>query len=128
MTVNGRTVLLLGIVASACTACGDGEPASVVPNELIGAYQAQVPGENGATTIVIVFDADGSFWIRPRGRLAFSDGPIEVADGQMSFPPDQPGTCTVTGIYEYRLPRAAGRQRSLHRSRARNCADLARRR
>jgi hypothetical protein len=92
------------MLAFSCTACaGDSgnEPASVVPNELVGAYQAQVSTENGATKTIIVIDADGSFWIRPRGRLAFSDGPIKVADGQISFPPDQPGTCRFTGIYTY---------------------------
>jgi hypothetical protein len=103
MTVIGRDVLLLGVIAFSCTACaGDSkEPAAVVPNELIGAYQAHVPGENGAPRTIIVIDADGSFWIRPHGRLAFSDGPIKVTDAQITFPPDQPGTCAFTGIYKY---------------------------
>jgi hypothetical protein len=107
MLVNGRVALLFGVLAFSCTACagGDSEPASVVPSELIGAYQAQVPGDNGATRTIIVFDADGSFWIRPQGRLAFSDGPIKVTDEQISFPPDQPGTCAFTGIYRYSLQR-----------------------
>jgi hypothetical protein len=102
--VNGRDVLLLGVIAFSCTACASdrsNEPAAVVPNELVGAYQADVPGENGATRTTIVIDADGSFWIRQHGRLAFSDGPIRVNDGQISFPPDQPGTCAFTGLYEY---------------------------
>jgi len=106
--VNGRDVLLLAVIVFSCTACASNvsnEPRVVVPNELIGAYQARVPGESGATSTIIVIDADGSFWIRPHGRLAFSDGPIKVTDGQISFPPDQPRTCAFTGIYKYTVTR-----------------------
>jgi len=106
MALNRRSVLLMGVVTLSCAACaGDksSEPAAAVPDELIGAYQARVPGEKGATRTIIVFDADGSFWVRLHGRLAFSDGPIRVANGQIRFPPDQPGTCVFTGTYEYSL-------------------------
>lgn len=107
VNVNGHRVLLLAVTIF-CTACAggnDNQQGTVVPDELVGAYEAQIPSANGATRTIIVFDADGSFWIRPQGRLAFSDGPIEVADGQISFPPDQPGTCAFTGIYQYSLTR-----------------------
>jgi hypothetical protein len=60
VNVNGRRVLLLGVITFFCTACaGDGgnQRATVVPNELVGAYEAHVPSENGATKTIIVIDA-----------------------------------------------------------------------
>lgn len=89
-------------VALTMAACGGGsgdEP--VVPEELVGAYEANI--SDAAGTRAISIGADRSFLIENPGRRPFSTGPITVEDGKLVLAPDEFGDCAERGTYAYRV-------------------------
>lgn len=83
-----------------CAACGGGGGEAAVPPELVGTYEAELPGRLAAMRIAI--GADRSFRITLPGRTRpFSVGPIDVTDERVVVSADEAGDCTKRGTYEY---------------------------